>query len=100
MPRTLGCPQFLFAPPLRAPPLRRHQDRSAKLSPNIGRPLFESARAASSWSTSQCSANTPSAMRTMSAAIQFLGSPVPEKRPCHDHTRLIFEGRGTGLDEV
>jgi len=43
---------------LRAPSLRRHQDRPAKLSPNIDRPLFESARAASSWSTSQCSANT------------------------------------------
>src|SRR5260370_15695190 len=52
-----------------------------KLSPNIGRPLFDSARAASSWRTSQCSANTPSAMRTMSAAIQFLGSPMPENRP-------------------
>jgi hypothetical protein len=44
------------------------EDQSVKLSPNIGRPLFDSARAASSWRTSQCSANTPSAMRTMSAA--------------------------------
>src|SRR5260370_4012137 len=57
------------------------RDQSAKLSPNIGRPLFDSARAASSWTTSQCSANTPLAMRTTSAAIQFLGRPVPENRP-------------------
>src|SRR6266478_3864709 len=84
------------------------RDQSAKLSPNIDRPLFDSERAASSWRTSQCSANTPSAMRTTSAAIQFLGRPVPENRPCtmtkvtfgHDHARLIFEGRGRTLDEV
>src|SRR6266478_4152217 len=57
------------------------RDQSAKLSPNIDRPLFDSERAASSWRTSQCSANTPSAMRTTSAAIQFLGRPVPENRP-------------------
>src|SRR3979411_2726705 len=49
------------------------EDQPVKLSPNIGRPLFDSARAASSWRTSQCSVNTPSAIRTMSAAIQFLG---------------------------
>src|SRR6266478_8057628 len=83
------------------------RDQSAKLSPNIDRPLFDSERAASSWRTSQCSANTPSAMRTTSAAIQFLGRPVPENRPCTmtkspsaTIARLIFEGRGRTLDEV
>jgi hypothetical protein len=38
--------------------------QAVKLSPNVGRPLFDSARAASSCRTSRCSANTPSVMRT------------------------------------
>src|SRR4029077_13263538 len=51
-------------------------------SPNIGRPLFDCSCVASSSITSQCSARSPSLMRTMSAAIQFTGWPKPEKRPC------------------
>jgi hypothetical protein len=42
-------------------------------SPNMGSPLFDSALVASSWITSQCSRRTPSLMRRMSAAIQFVG---------------------------
>jgi len=41
------------------------------LSPNIGRPLLDCSRVASSWSTSQCSTKIPSLTRRMSAAIQF-----------------------------
>src|SRR5579862_9847008 len=51
-------------------------------TPNIGNPLFDCARVASSCITSQCSTRTPSAMRRMSAAIQFTGRPKPLKRPC------------------
>src|ERR1700730_1686888 len=40
-------------------------------SPNMGRPLCDSSRVASSSSTSQCSARRRSAMRTMSTAIEF-----------------------------
>src|ERR1700736_4203071 len=50
-------------------------------SPNMGRPLCDSSRVASSCSTSQCSARRRSAMRTMSTAVEFRGRPVPEKRP-------------------
>src|SRR6266849_5159554 len=50
--------------------------------PNIGRPLFDDSRVASSWITSQCSTRTPSLMRTMSATIQFAGWPTSENRPC------------------
>src|SRR5580704_4373597 len=51
------------------------------LVPNIGRPLCDSALVASSSRTSQCSASTPSATRTTSAAIQFFGLPVFVNRP-------------------
>ena len=46
---------------------------SLKSAPNMGRPLFDSVREASSSITSQCSTSIPSTMRTMSAAIQFFG---------------------------
>jgi putative transposase len=36
----------------------------------MGNPLFDSAALASSWSTSQCSARTPSSIRTTSAATE------------------------------
>ena len=49
--------------------------------PNIGRPLFDSASVASSWSTSQCSARRPSSILTTSAAIRATGRPSPVKRP-------------------
>src|SRR4029077_14629727 len=52
------------------------------LLPNIGRPLLDDSRVTSSSITSQCSARTPSSMRTMSAVIQFAGWAWPEKRPC------------------
>jgi hypothetical protein len=51
----------------------RKDARSLKSAPNMGRPLFDSAREASSSITSQCSTSTPSAMRTTSTAIQFFG---------------------------
>ena len=51
-----------------------------KLSPNIGKPLFDSSLVTSSWITSQCSRRRPSSMRRMSAAIQFAGRK-PENRP-------------------
>src|SRR5262249_6463309 len=55
---------------------------SGKAPPNIGRPLFDSPLVASSCRISQCSVSTPSAIRTMSAAIQLRAeSPWPEKRP-------------------
>src|SRR5215469_12398762 len=44
-----------------------------KLSPNMGKPLFDSSFVASSSITSQCSARRPSLIRRMSAAIQFTG---------------------------
>src|SRR5229473_935614 len=53
-----------------------------KTLPNIGRPLFDCSREASSWITSQCSTRMLSLMRRMSAAIQFTGRPKSEKRPC------------------
>ena len=52
------------------------------VSPNIRRPLTDSAFVASSCSTSQCSARRPSSNRTTSAAIQAAGLPMPVKRPC------------------
>ncbi len=55
--------------------------QAAKRSPNIGRPLFDSAFVASSCNTSQCSARRPFSIRTISAAIQATGGPCPEKRP-------------------
>src|SRR6266436_6497456 len=57
---------------------------SGNLSPNIGSPLFEAARVASSWMTSQCSARTPFSRRTTSTTIQLgVPAPRPEKRPCN-----------------
>jgi hypothetical protein len=53
-----------------------------KRSPNMGRPLTDSACVASSCNTSQCSARKPSSNRTMSAAIQAAGLPFAENRPC------------------
>src|SRR5712664_3145131 len=50
-------------------------------SPNIGRPLRDCSREASSWMTSQCSTMTPPSIRRMSAAIQLTGAPNPENRP-------------------
>jgi hypothetical protein len=47
----------------------------SNLLPNIGRPLFDSSRVASSWIASQCSTKIPSFIRTMSSAIQFTGWP-------------------------
>src|SRR6266571_6687945 len=52
------------------------------VSPNMGRPLFDDARVASSWITSQCSTSIPFSMCRISAAIQFTGRPNPENRPC------------------
>src|SRR6266550_9301794 len=57
------------------------QRYSGKESPNIGRPLLDCSRVASSWMTSQCSTRTPPSTRRMSAAIQFMGAPNPENRP-------------------
>ena len=56
-------------------PLRSNDRRRyfVNFSPNMGSPLFDSALVASSWITSQCSRKTPSLMRRMSAAIQFVG---------------------------
>ena len=53
-----------------------------KILPNMGRPLTDSFCVASSWSTSQCSARRPFSNRTMSAAIQDAGLPIPVNRPC------------------
>src|ERR1700722_2845405 len=53
-----------------------------KVFPNIGAPLFDCSSVASSWITSQCSTSIPSSMRTISAAIQFTGSPRSLNRPC------------------
>src|ERR1700739_64596 len=53
-----------------------------KRSPNMGRPLTDSACVASSCNTSQCSARRPSSNRTTSAAIQAAGLPIPVNRPC------------------
>src|SRR5712692_3691587 len=53
-----------------------------KVFPNMGAPLFDCSSVASSWITSQCSTRIPSLIRTMSAEIQFNGSPKPENRPC------------------
>src|SRR5205814_9480480 len=61
----------------RGRPLR---DQGGNLSPNIGRPLRDCSRLASSWMTSQCSASTPSSMRTMSATTHATG-PKPLNRP-------------------
>src|SRR5882724_660069 len=55
--------------------------QEVKRSPNIGRPLFDSACVASSCKTSQCSARRPFSILTISATIQATGRPVPEKRP-------------------
>ena len=52
------------------------------VSPNMGRPLTDSALVASSCKTSQCSLRRPSSNLTMSAAIQAAGLPMPVKRPC------------------
>src|SRR6266567_8114585 len=49
-------------------------DQFGKLSPNIGSPLFDPSRVASSWITSQCSASWPFSMRTMSTTIQATGA--------------------------
>src|SRR5580658_6069367 len=65
-----------------------HDDRDVfvchlgNVSPNMGRPLTDSALVASSCKTSQCSFRTPSSNRTTSAAIQAAGLPIPVKRPC------------------
>src|SRR5437016_7745576 len=56
--------------------------QAVKRSPNIGRPLFDSALVASSCNTSQCSARRPFSILTISAATQATGRPIPEKRPC------------------
>src|ERR1700736_734485 len=56
-------------------------DQAVKRSPNIGRPLFDSAFVASSCNTSQCSARRPFSILIISAAIQATGPPYPEKRP-------------------
>ena len=55
---------------------------AGKVSPNMGSPLWDWERVASSWMTSQCSASSPSATRTMSVTIQLVGWPIWEKRPC------------------
>src|SRR2546422_568960 len=55
---------------------------SGNRSPNIGRPLLDSACDASSSTTSQCSTSIPSTTRTKSATIQFFACPKPEKRLC------------------
>src|SRR6266478_1896979 len=52
-----------------------------KLSPNMGSPLLEDSRLASSSMTSQCSARRSFSILTISAAIQATGGPCPEKRP-------------------
>src|ERR1700686_3815185 len=78
-----------------------------KLTPNIGLPLLDASRVTSSSITSQCSARSPSLMRTMSAAIQFTGWPKPENRPCtitkspfgHHRPRLILQRWRHALDE-
>jgi len=48
---------------------------------NIGSPLADWARVASSCRTSQCSAELAVLERMTSAAIQAEGRPLPEKRP-------------------
>jgi hypothetical protein len=55
--------------------------QAVKRSPNIGKPLFDSALVASSCKTSQCSARRPFSILTISAATQATGRPFPEKRP-------------------
>jgi hypothetical protein len=54
---------------------------AVKRSPNIGRPLFDSACVTSSCKTSQRSVRRPFSILTVSAAAQATGRPVPEKRP-------------------
>src|SRR5260370_23296103 len=53
-----------------------------KTLPNIGRPLFDCSRHASSWITYQCSTRMLSLMRRIAAALQFTGRPKSENRPC------------------
>src|SRR6266849_3642148 len=56
--------------------------QAANFSPNMGRPLLDDSRVASSWITSQCSTRIPLSMRRISAAIQLTGWPKSENRPC------------------
>src|SRR5436305_7097768 len=75
-------------------------------SPNIGRPLRDCSREASSWMTSQCSTMTPPSIRRMSAAIQLTGSSESRESPVddddiplgYDHPRLVFQRRREALD--
>ena len=55
--------------------------QAGNLSPNMGRPLFDDSRVASSWMTSQCSASRLFSIRRMSTTTQFTGCPIPENRP-------------------
>src|SRR5258708_16528592 len=52
-----------------------------KTLPNIGRPLFDCSRDASSWITSQCSTRLLPLMRRISAALLFTASPTSAIRP-------------------
>src|SRR4029077_12219904 len=55
---------------------------NGNVGPNIGRPLTDVSRVASSSMTSQCSAKRPFSRRTISTTIQFAGKPRPVMRPC------------------
>jgi len=103
MPRTLGCPRVPVrtgrydllhhnARGERLPPSRASvpslKDRSAKLLPNIGRPLFESAQPPH-LGARPVLANTPSATaHDVGRLIQF--SPVRRDEATLDDTEIAF----------
>src|SRR5881398_3541345 len=81
--------------------------QAVKWSPNIGRPLFDSAFVASSCKTSQCSARRPFSILTISAATQATGRPFPEKRPWtnvvalrDDELMFVTKGVGCAADQI
>src|SRR5258706_8339447 len=79
-----------------------------KVSPNMGKPLFDCSCVTSSSITSQWSMSIPSCSRTISPAIQFTGAPKPEKRamdnheisPGEDGLWLILQRGRKALDEI
>src|SRR5438132_11654653 len=96
---------------LTAPPKTGGRDRGCTYPgnelPNIGFPLLDCPRVASSSMTSQCSTKTPSSMTRMSAAIQLAGAPKTGKASVndheialgHDHVVLVFQRVRQTLNE-
>src|ERR1700722_1870788 len=73
------------------PLLERPLDHSAgNAGPNIGKPLTDVSRVASSSMTSQCSVKRPFSKRTISTTIQFAGRPRPVMRLVQ-HQQIPFD---------